>query len=341
MSTPIKLEPGDVRAIDILLDELTSRFDSVEDGEFLATATVHSQELPRRVRAAVTDFKLREPASGILILSGYGVDGARLGRTPPHWKQRSHPSVTLREEMLLVLCGQLLGDVIAWATQQDGFLVHDILPIPGHEGEQVGTGSEQTLWWHTEDAFHPLRGDYLGMMCLRNPDHVATTYASLEGLDLPERYLDRLFEPHYTIRPDYSHSLEKRGSGHDGLGASLEAAYARIARMAQEPARVPVLSGDRSSPYICIDPFFMDPADDPEAQEALDALVRALDGRLEDVVLEPGDICFIDNFKAVHGRRAFRARYDGEDRWLKRVNVVRDLRKSRAVRPSAASRTIF
>ncbi|HYG65572.1 MAG TPA: arginine beta-hydroxylase, Fe(II)/alpha-ketoglutarate-dependent, partial [Thermoanaerobaculia bacterium] len=62
---------------------------------------------------------------------------------------------------------------------------------------------------------------------------------------------------------------------------------------------------------------------------------------LKDVVLEPGEICFIDNFKAVHGRRAFRARYDGEDRWLKRVNIVRDLRKSRAVRPSAASRTIF
>ncbi|HYG65717.1 MAG TPA: arginine beta-hydroxylase, Fe(II)/alpha-ketoglutarate-dependent, partial [Thermoanaerobaculia bacterium] len=198
MSTKIELEPDDIRAMDILLDELTSRFDSVEDEELLNSATIYAQELPRRVRGGLSDFKLREPASGICILSGYEVDGARIGRTPAHWKQRSHPSVTLREEILLVLCGQILGDVIAWATQQDGFLVHDILPIPGHEGEQVGTGSEQTLWWHTEDAFHPLRGDYLGMMCLRNPDHVATTYASVEGLDLPERYLDRLFEPHYT-----------------------------------------------------------------------------------------------------------------------------------------------
>jgi Fe(II)/alpha-ketoglutarate-dependent arginine beta-hydroxylase len=204
----------------------------------------------------------------------------------------------------------------------------------------VGTGSEQTLWWHTEDAFHPLRGDYLAMMCMKNPDRVATTYASLERIELPERYLDRLFEPHYTIRPDYSHSPEKRGD-RDRSGLSLEAAYASIARMAQDPPRVPVLSGDRSSPYVCIDPFFMDPVEEPEAQEALDALVRGIDGNLEDVVLEPGDICFIDNFKAVHGRRAFKARYDGEDRWLKRINIVRDLRKSRSVRPAAAHRTIF
>jgi alpha-ketoglutarate-dependent taurine dioxygenase len=57
-------------------------------------------------------------------------------------------------------------------------------------------------------------------------------------------------------------------------------------------------------------------------------------------VLEPGDVCFIDNFKAVHGRRAFKARYDGHDRWLKRVNITRDLRKSRAEREAPTSRVI-
>jgi hypothetical protein len=42
----------------------------------------------------------------------------------------------------------------------------------------------------------------------------------------------------------------------------------------------------------------------------------------------------------VHGRKPFRARFDGADRWLKRLNVARDLRKSRAVRQHADARTI-
>ena len=62
--------------------------------------------------------------------------------------------------------------------------------------------------------------------------------------------------------------------------------------------------------------------------------------QIGDVLLHPGDICFIDNFKAVHGRRAFKARYDGHDRWFKRINITRDLRKSRAERSGATSRII-
>ncbi len=34
-------------------------------------------------------------------------------------------------------------------------------------------------------------------------------------------------------------------------------------------------------------------------------------------------------------------RFDGTDRWLKRINVARDLRKSRAVRKAPASRVIL
>ena len=82
--------------------------------------------------------------------------------------------------MLLVLLGSLLGDLIAWSTQQDGAVVHDIAPIKTHEHDQLGSGSAEELTWHTEDAFHPCRGDYLGMMCLRNPDRVPTTFAALD-----------------------------------------------------------------------------------------------------------------------------------------------------------------
>jgi alpha-ketoglutarate-dependent taurine dioxygenase len=69
-------------------------------------------------------------------------------------------------------------------------------------------------------------------------------------------------------------------------------------------------------------------------------LIKLIDESLTDLVLQAGDICFIDNYRAVHGRRPFKARYDGTDRWLKRVNIARDLRKSRGLRVSNLSRVI-
>ena len=85
----------------------------------------------------------------------------------------------------------------------------------------------------------------------------------------------------------------------------------------------------------------MDPVrDNDEAQAALDELIRQVDEVIEDHALAPGDFIFVDNYKAVHGRKPFKAHYDGTDRWLKRVNITRDLRKSRDGRLSPDSRVI-
>jgi Fe(II)/alpha-ketoglutarate-dependent arginine beta-hydroxylase len=326
------LTDDEVTAIHDLLAELTRRHRSAEEAEFLNQATVFSHELPRRVRSAFNSFRLLEPSSAQLLVAGYPIDEERIGATPTHWKNRT--TRALPEEMLLVLFGSLLGEVIGWATQQDGSIVHDIAPIQGHEDEQLGSGSGQLLWWHTEDAFHPFRGDYIAMMCLRNPDRVATTFADLEGIELSDRHRQLLFEPHYTIRPDESHLLKNK-SERRSLDTELSASYNQIEEMNTRPEKIAVLSGDPGSPYVRIDPYFMDPAEDREAQEALDALIHGIDRKLGDLVLEAGDFCFIDNCKAVHGRRPFKARYDGNDRWLKRINIARDLRRSRSARHGA------
>lgn len=335
----IVLTESEVEQIRSLLDELAGSYDSAEDPHFLRHAAVLAHELPRRLRIHLNDFRLLEPTSALCLISGYPVDEARIGPTPLHWKDRVKPAPTLREEMLFVLCSCLIGEPIGWSTQQDGYIVHDLCPIPEHEKEQIGTGSEQDIWWHTEDAFHPLRGDYIGMMCLRNLDRVPTTFANLENLGLSEDELRHLSRPVFPIRPDNSHRLVNKADG-DGDSALL-AAYEEIERMSAEPLRIAVLEGDLRAPYIRLDPYFMEPAEDPEARRAFERLTELLDARLGEVLLQPGDICFFDNFQSVHGRRSFKARYDGTDRWLKRINITRDLRRSRSSRPSPESRVIY
>jgi Fe(II)/alpha-ketoglutarate-dependent arginine beta-hydroxylase len=313
-----------------LLDELAGLFDSAEDPEFLDLAQAYAHELPRSLRVFLNEFRLaeREPAC---VISGYEIDDGRLGPTPRHWRERCVPSPALREELLLVLYGSLLGDVFGWETQQDGTIVHSVLPVRSDEFEQLGSGSRELLWWHTEDAFHPLRADYLALFCLRNPDAVATTISTAQGLDASDDELDVLFDERFSIRPDNSHLARNNADGD----------FSAIEEMLNKPGRIAVLHGGRDRPYLRLDPYFMDPLDDdPEAQKALDHLVRTIDENVSEVPLGPGECLVLDNFRAVHGRVPFVARYDGNDRWLKRVNVARDIRKSRASRGSAENRIV-
>jgi Fe(II)/alpha-ketoglutarate-dependent arginine beta-hydroxylase len=340
----ISLTTEECASIHSLLNVLTSKYSSVEDEQFLTEACVYAHELPRRIRSFLNDFKQSE-RPGICVISGYCIDDQSLGNTPSHWKAKLDRSPALGEEMLLVLYGSLLGDVFGWATEQDGHIVHDVFPIKENEDKQISTSSAQTIWWHTEDAFHAFSGDYVGMFCLRNSDQVPTTYACLDWVHLKPEQVDVLFEPRYLIYPDVSH-LEFNGSHSpakaEALDQSLHSARRKIQQMSASPDRISVLFGHPQSPYVRIDPYFMKQLDDDkEAQEALDGLIMLIDQVLTSVVLQPGDCCFIDNCRTVHGRKAFQARYDGTDRWLKRICVTRDLRKSRSARCSSTSRVIL
>jgi Fe(II)/alpha-ketoglutarate-dependent arginine beta-hydroxylase len=335
------LNSEEIASIQQLLAEIAARYDSAEDPAFLMECTVLAAELPRRLRLAMNEFRIAEPDSALFVISGYPVDDQKIGPTPEHWDltaEQRRPA--LEEEILFALTCSLLGDCIGWSTQQNGRILHDVMPIKGMEQEQIGTGSEQLITWHTEDAFHPMSGDYVALMFLRNRDRVPTTFASLENLGLSDEDWDTLFEPHYFIHADNSHRPEN-AAHHGESDVELAELYDTVAQAEKTHQKVPILSGDRKSPYIKIDPYFMDPVEDnPRAQKAFEALCRAIDAKIADYALAPGEICFVDNRKAVHGRRAFKARYDGTDRWFKRTNITRDLRLSRPARRESTSRIL-
>jgi Fe(II)/alpha-ketoglutarate-dependent arginine beta-hydroxylase len=314
-----------------LVESLTGRYDSIEAETFLMEACVRAHELPERVRYELCRFRMDE--WGAFVIGGHAIDDAEIGPTPRHWRDRTHPSTALRYEILIVLYTSLLGDLFGWATQQDGHLMHEVFPIESHELEQLGTGSRTLLTWHTEDAFHPFRGDYLVLACLRNPDRVATMLGRVDDLELDQHDVELLFEEQFCIRPDESHKAKNNS---DGTTASFNA----IEQMAAAPVKIPVLSGDPGRPYIRADPYFMEMPERPAAAQALRRLIAEMDRQIQPVVLEPGDFLFLDNHKVVHGREPFQARFDGTDRWLKRVNATRDLRKSRAHHSSGSLRVI-
>jgi Fe(II)/alpha-ketoglutarate-dependent arginine beta-hydroxylase len=327
----LEIDDAEKTAISSLLDECEEQFRAQGPATFIDNAPILAHKLPRSLRSTINEFRLGR-RSGLMVLGGHPMDQERIGPTPPHWRDAEELTSALREELLLVLYGSLLGDLFGWTTQQNGKLIHDVIPIRGHEEEQLGSSSTALLTWHTEDAFHPLRSDYLLFACLRNPYAAATTFGLIDDVVLSDKAKALLFEGRYVIQPDESHKPHHNTSGAD---------FAAIEDMLNNPDRVAVLFGDPAQPYIRIDPYFMSIDDDDlEAKRAFEELTTALDDAMFDVNLQPGEYCIIDNHRVVHGRKPFTARHDGTDRWLKRISVTSDLRRSRAARQSLTSRLI-
>jgi Fe(II)/alpha-ketoglutarate-dependent arginine beta-hydroxylase len=269
--------------------------------------------VPESLRATVAHYRADGPSS--LVLSGVPVDAARCGPTPLSWQEAVPDGRQEQEEAQLALLAALLGEPFAWRTIQLGRMVQNLVPVDGEQQAQSGHGAVE-LDWHSEDGFHESRCRYLVLLGIRNPDGVPTTVGCIRGVELTARQRAVLAQPRFLIRPDPEH-LRQLAATAPGSAALLDAQERH-----DHPEPVAILSGPPDDPHLRIDPPYTTtvPGDD-EAAEAVAAVVAELDRLQRDVVVGAGEVLVLDNYRAVHGRRAFRPRFDGTDRWLKRISV--------------------
>ncbi|MEU7425614.1 TauD/TfdA family dioxygenase [Streptomyces sp. NPDC040750] len=321
----------------VLSDDEKNEVAAVAD-EFLATHPVwtpleyaddiraEAERLPMGVRRFLVSSRGAEDA--IIVLGNLPVD-EDLAATPPSWQVAEKEAAAIREELVLLLVGSVLGEPFGWVNQQNGRLVHDVCPSRGQETSLTSASSRQQLTLHTEDVFHPCRGDYVALMCLRNPDAVGTTVAPVDSVEFPERLRSVLHQDRFRFFPDDSHHVVPLHSAEHP--SALEDRPHEVAS---------VLFGPEEAPYLRIDADFTDAVPgDEEAETAMREAAGLLAAAAQRVVLHPGDAVFVDNYRAVHGRDTFTPRYDGTDRWLKRTSLVRDLRRTH-VRTKSRSRLL-
>ncbi|MFE7482630.1 TauD/TfdA family dioxygenase [Streptomyces sp. NPDC057552] len=316
MSASLLLNDAESRAVGDLADEFLDSFGPMRDpAKIAAAATVAAQRLPSRIREFLARARAEEPA--VTVLSNLPVQES-LEPTPVGWELASKLGAAQREETVLLLCGAALAEPFGWISQQAGRLVHDVCPTPGEETSLTSASSTLALNFHTEDVFHPCRCDYVSLFCLRNPTQVGTTIVRTDALDLPAEIRAVLFQERFLFLPDDSHSLSSLPTTPENETPGTH--------------RGAVLFGPADAPYLRFDIDFMRAVPgDQEASEAIDAVQAALLEHTERIALSPGELVFVDNYRVVHGREPFVSRYDGTDRWLKRLNLTRDARRISAL----------
>ncbi|MGW4769090.1 TauD/TfdA family dioxygenase [Nocardia sp. NPDC004278] len=317
-------------AVRALAREICITIDSRPDGAADTARTLTDPALLEQIDARVGELPdamrvaMRPPATaaGATIVSTLPLTDAEFGPTPPSWVEAARWSgdaerraSSFELDVVMLLLARSAGEPFGWQGQQGGRLVNNIVPSPGHEHEQSGASSRTLLSPHTEDAFHPDRANLLMLACLRNPDHVGTTVSSVRRTELSDDERRLLRAPTLPILPDVSY-----GTGHEHYRATP----------------LPTLwdtesDGDTADLTLRYDPAYtpLDDAD-PEFRLAYARLTAELERVCATAALAPGELLLVDNDVAVHGRVPFTARYDGTDRWLKRVNIRLPERQRRA-----------
>jgi L-asparagine oxygenase len=254
--------------------------------------------LPLEVRERIIQLQVGEIAA---LLFRSLIDVSAEGVTPEALPACRREKLTLAEaEFLLVTTG--LGHPYGWTSIQHGSLINDVHPVPEHGELKRSSGYKTDFGFHTEDSFHPFQEHFLALMCIRNDEQTPTILASVDDVELPEIQRSVLSQPRYSFPANVAHDSTPT---HFGVRGS------------------PILNSDWTKPYLRVN--FNQPmaaALDEPGSSAITALKLALDAAKQPVVLNAGDVLFLDNYVIAHGRDSYIPANPGRGRWLKRIYVT-------------------
>ncbi|MFD9698156.1 hypothetical protein [Lentzea sp. NPDC059081] len=206
-SVPVFNHSNDVRVVSDRQREVLRRTVSDLVDAAAAADSLHMYEhlVPPELATALSEHT-RTPVSdsGFCVIEGILSDFvADPGPTPKSWDFADFGR-TRHLDVAFALVASTAGRVFGWKSQQDGRLVHDVVPSREFAGEQVGASSAVRLEWHTEDSYHPERPELLLLACVRNPDEVGTDVSSIRQADVSQGDVELLSTVPVLLCPDDS-----------------------------------------------------------------------------------------------------------------------------------------
>ena len=315
-SKRVNLTSDEKQGLDALVSELMGAAHHIDVRIVLPRVAVYAQQIPRRLRQILYDFKLCQEHHIICFQLG-SIDDEVIGTTPFKHRNAGVIELVSRYDLIHLMFSSLLGEFFGWSTIQNGYLFNDVMPVREHQDLVASSGFASPFGLHTEDAFHPWAGDYLGLLCLRNPNCVSTLFSGFDFTDLSPAALRTLFEPRFIVGVNIAHSVEKVKHVSPLLYGSLNAPYFRVN-----------LNATIAQP------------NDATAEEALQEIISLLEQNVTNVVFEPGEFWYVDNLRVAHGREKFQPFLNGRDRWLRRLYISSAFRYTRGLRDKPTDRIL-
>lgn len=263
---------------------------------FIGAAPANQHLLPSRILETFARFK-QQPEAPALVVNGLPMEYCP--PTPMRINFNRNASPPSLDEAAHILLASCLGQVFTYDTIQFGNFINDIIPVPEDADLPISSGSSNLFDFHTEDAFHAIPGDFLGLLCARNNDCIPTIISFIQDTALSQKCIETLRQERFYVRPNIAHQVAA-----DGV------------------PRRSILFGSNNHRYLRVNFNKTSAAPgDEDAVAALHELHVALENSQQEIALRAGEAIYIDNLRVAHGRKPYAPKFNGKDRWLKRLYV--------------------
>jgi L-asparagine oxygenase len=273
-----------------------------------------ASKVPERIYNKLLHFRTYGSKTGFLLIQNFPVYNNELPKTPlgNHYKI-GETTILARIQSIFL---SIIGELIAYEAEGYGRLFQDVVPIPTMHNMQTSLGSNTELEIHTEQAFSNVKPDVLSLACLRGDENAFTYILPVQYIinNLSKEEIEILRKPLWKTGVDLSFKL----NGNDFIEGDIR-------------GPMPIIQGTPADPFLVFDQDLMTGITN-ESQEFIEKIVHIYYKQRIEYNLKPGDIIFIDNNRAVHGRSAFFPLFDGQDRFLVRCFAVFDYEKSNYAR---------
>lgn len=269
--------------------------------------------LPDQTLASILDAGRHPDTAGVHLVDNLPID-PMVPPTPTDGGPSREKTSFVSEGVLLGLSA-LLGEPTGVVTEKNGQLVHDVIPVLAGATSQTNQSSAAFLNFHN-DIIHDESGNYT----LNNPDFLVLVCVRSDPAGDARTYYADARDVAAAIAPDVLAVLRQplfrlNAPGSYCRDMGKEQVLSELTPLITGPEQTPEISSSANG-VIGIT---------AEAQQAVEILQATCRTVAHEVALKPGQALIINNRKGVHARSQFRADHDGNDRWLQRSYVRRDL----------------
>jgi L-asparagine oxygenase len=293
-----------------ILSDLTTHITAIPSSDpemYCCQVKQLSREIPQRIRERLHNFSKKGTQRGYLLFQT-GIVSAIL--TPNNNTSQIGEKTTLSKIQALLIC--CISEMIAYEAEGQGGLFQDIVPIKSMEKKQTSVGSNTELEIHTEQAFSRLRPDILSLSCLKGDPEAITYILPVQKIikHMTGDEIGLLREQLWKTGVDLSFKLHGKEFAEGDVRGPM-----------------PILYGNEDDPFLIFDQDLMT-SNNEIGEHLIKKIVEIYYQERNRHNLTPGEIIFIDNRRAVHGRSPFFPKYDGADRFLVRCFATFDYEKS-------------
>jgi L-asparagine oxygenase len=263
-----------------------------------------SQHVPERIYTLLQNFAHKGSNTGFLLIRTIPL--GEIPNTPENNNCKIGEQTILAKIQSIIL--NVICNMIAYEAEGYGRLFQDVIPVKSMEKNQTSISSSVELEIHTEQAFSKLRPDILSLACLRGNEKAYTYILPVNSIinNVSEIELEMLKTPLWNTGVDLSFKL----NGHEFIEGDIRGPMS-IIRGDKDPRL------ENEDPLLVFDQDLMSGITE-ESNEMIQKIVDIYYKHRLSHNFTPGEIIFIDNNRAVHGRSPFVPNYDGLDRFLVR-----------------------